>query len=201
MKRLILLAIMFAHCGVLLPSFSGQTASSPRSSQTLQTTGTHGMLPLRFEANRGQADGQAQFVSRGSGYTVSLTSRGMKLFLRPSRGAAPTSAGVAATAPSLNVGEPFSPKVPRHFREKGKRAYVALTIDLVGAARASRTVGENRLRTRVNYFVGNDPSKWLTNVPTYASVRYQNVYPGIDLVYYGNRGRVEPAHKNPSAGC
>ncbi|HEV2699779.1 MAG TPA: hypothetical protein VGU90_17435, partial [Terriglobales bacterium] len=93
MRRLIMLAIMFAHCGVLLPSFSGQTASSPRSAPAAQPTRTHGMLPLRFEENRGQADGQAQFVSRGSGYTVSLTSRGMRLFLRPSNVAASTSGG------------------------------------------------------------------------------------------------------------
>ena len=43
-----------------------------------------------------------------------------------------------------------------------------------------------------NYFVGNDPNKWHTDVPTYAKVRYINVYPGIDLLYYGNQeGRLE----------
>ncbi|MGC2604768.1 MAG: SBBP repeat-containing protein, partial [Silvibacterium sp.] len=43
-----------------------------------------------------------------------------------------------------------------------------------------------------NYFIGNDPSKWHTDVPTYAKVRYQSIYPGIDLLYYGNQeGRLE----------
>jgi hypothetical protein len=39
-----------------------------------------------------------------------------------------------------------------------------------------------------NYFIGNDPKKWRTHVPTYGRVRYENVYPGVDLVYYGNKG-------------
>ncbi|MGH9432442.1 MAG: SBBP repeat-containing protein, partial [Terriglobia bacterium] len=42
-----------------------------------------------------------------------------------------------------------------------------------------------------NYFIGNDPKNWHTNVPNYAEVRYRNVYPGVDLVYYGNQGRLE----------
>ena len=38
---------------------------------------------------------------------------------------------------------------------------------------------------------GNEPSAWRTNIPTYAKVRYEQVYPGIDLVYYGNQGELE----------
>ena len=49
-----------------------------------------------------------------------------------------------------------------------------------------------RLPGKSNYFVGNDPAKWHTDVPTYAKVRYSSVYPGIDLMYYGNQeGRLE----------
>jgi hypothetical protein len=52
--------------------------------------------------------------------------------------------------------------------------------------------GENELPGKVNYFLGNDPKKWRTNVPTYAQVWYRNVYPGIDLVYHGNQaGQLE----------
>jgi len=49
-------------------------------------------------------------------------------------------------------------------------------------------MGADELPGKSNYFIGNDPQKWRTNVPTYAKVKYQGVYPGVDLVYYGNQG-------------
>jgi len=49
-------------------------------------------------------------------------------------------------------------------------------------------MGAEELPGKTNYFIGNDPKKWRTNVPTYAQVRYHDVYPGVDLVYYGNQG-------------
>ncbi|MFB3132946.1 MAG: SBBP repeat-containing protein, partial [Rhodothermales bacterium] len=40
-----------------------------------------------------------------------------------------------------------------------------------------------------NYFIGRDRSKWRTGVPHYARIRYEGVYPGIDLVFYGTNQR------------
>ena len=59
-------------------------------------------------------------------------------------------------------------------------------MKLVGANRHPAVSGAEELPGKVNYFLGSDPKKWRTNVPTYARVRYRGVYPGIDLVYYGN---------------
>lgn len=52
-------------------------------------------------------------------------------------------------------------------------------------------VGLDPLPGIVNYFIGADPSKWRTHIPTYQKVGYKDVYPGIDLVYYGNQGQLE----------
>jgi len=54
-----------------------------------------------------------------------------------------------------------------------------------------RVVGEDQLPGRVNYFIGDVPANWHTNIPTFARIRYQHVYPGIDLVYYGKSGHLE----------
>jgi hypothetical protein len=51
--------------------------------------------------------------------------------------------------------------------------------------------GEDPLEGRVNYLIGNDPSRWLTSIPTYGRVQFANVYSGIDLVYYGRQGKLE----------
>ena len=68
---------------------------------------------------------------------------------------------------------------------------VALRMSLVGAARAYAVSGIDELPGKANYFIGKDPAKWRRNVPTYARVRYREVYPGIDLIYYGNQRQLE----------
>lgn len=66
-----------------------------------------------------------------------------------------------------------------------------MRMRLIGAQPASSIAGEGELPGKINYFIGNDPSKWRTNVPAYAKVRYRDVYRGIDLVYYGNQRQLE----------
>jgi hypothetical protein len=66
-----------------------------------------------------------------------------------------------------------------------------LRMKLVGANPNPKMVGMDELPGKSNYFIGNDPKKWRTNVPNYAKVKYANVYPGVDLVYYGNQGKLE----------
>ena len=51
--------------------------------------------------------------------------------------------------------------------------------------------GREELPGKSNYFIGNDPSKWRTNVPQYARVEYEDVYPGVNLAYYGNQRQLE----------
>src|SRR5258706_11735764 len=68
---------------------------------------------------------------------------------------------------------------------------VALRMSLVGAARKPQVSGLDELPGKANYFIGKNPEKWRTNVPTYVRVQYRNVYPGIDLVYYGNQRQLE----------
>src|SRR5208337_2302373 len=63
-----------------------------------------------------------------------------------------------------------------------------LRMKLVGASAKATVTGAEELPGKSNYFIGNDPKKWRTNVPSYAQVRYEGVYPGVDLVYYGNQG-------------
>ena len=64
-------------------------------------------------------------------------------------------------------------------------------MKLVGANPQAKVDGLDELPGKSNYFVGNDPKKWRTNVANYAKVKYANVYPGVDLVYYGNQRQLE----------
>lgn len=67
----------------------------------------------------------------------------------------------------------------------------ALHMGLKGANTSPRIAGVDQLPGKVNYLVGNKPTEWRTNIPTYARVRYEQIYPGVDLVYYGNQRLLE----------
>jgi Beta-propeller repeat/Abnormal spindle-like microcephaly-assoc'd, ASPM-SPD-2-Hydin len=71
----------------------------------------------------------------------------------------------------------------------GKQA--ALEMVVAGANPLAVADGIEPFAARSNYIRGNDPNKWRTNVPEYGRVRYQQLYPGIDLTFYGNQRRVE----------
>ena len=66
-----------------------------------------------------------------------------------------------------------------------------LHMKLSGSNPQATIAAADPLPGKSNYLLGNRRSQWRTNVPQFARVRYQNVYPGINLVFYGNQGRLE----------
>jgi photosystem II stability/assembly factor-like uncharacterized protein len=148
------------------------------TNQAARLSEAYGKLPLSFEANRGQIDPRVKFVTRGSGYALFLTSDEAVLSL--SRGAEAASlcplgpdSGDTATA----VG--------------GQKVSTVLRMRLAGSNASPRVAGADELPGKSNYFIGNDPKQWRTAVESFAKVRYEAVYPGVDLVYYGNQRELE----------
>ena len=66
-----------------------------------------------------------------------------------------------------------------------------LRMQLAGANPNARIAGLDELPGKTNYFAGADSSRWRTGVPTYSRVKYENIYPGIDLLYHGIGGQLE----------
>jgi len=66
-----------------------------------------------------------------------------------------------------------------------------LHLKLVGANPTPAVTGLEELPGKSNYFIGADSKNWHTNIPTYSKVQYQDIYPGIDLIYYGNQRQLE----------
>ena len=64
-------------------------------------------------------------------------------------------------------------------------------LKLKGANTEARIEPLAELAGKSNYFIGNDPKLWRTDIPLYAKVRYTKVYPGIDVVYHGNQRQLE----------
>ncbi|MFB3074104.1 MAG: hypothetical protein ACE1Z6_02875, partial [Candidatus Methylomirabilales bacterium] len=135
----------------------------------------YGKLPLSFEVNNGQTDAQVKYLARGRGYTLFLTGTEAVLVFK--------------NQPSA-VSDQRSARTD-HTKKTQKPSRTMLRMQLVGANPHPKVVAVDQLPGKSNYFIGNDPKKWRTNVPNYARVRYQDVYPGVDLVYYGNQHQLE----------
>ena len=67
----------------------------------------------------------------------------------------------------------------------------SLRLSFAGANRAARPEPLEKQEARISYFVGKDPSLWRVGTPAFGRVRYRDVYPGIDLEFYGLRNRPE----------
>ena len=136
-------------------------AQTPASRQSSPAAIDYGKLPISFEANQGQTDPAVQFLAHGQGYTFLLSPGDAALSLRA---AAPASTGERTSLIRLHLAGADAHAVPQN---------------------------EDPQITKTNYFIGNNPAKWHTNISNYGRVRYRSVYPGIDLVYYGNQRQLE----------
>ena len=162
-------------------------ATAPAAPAQARIQADYGKLPYTFEANGGQADAAVKFLARGPGYSLFLTPGEAVLSLhtsqpnpapRPRPGARPEA--VSAPTPAA-ASEPTAVVTPP----------AVLRLSLVGANPEPVIHGEAALPGKVNYLRGKDPAAWRTGLSTYAKVRYEGVYPGVDLVYYGTQGQLE----------
>ena len=146
----------------------------------------YGHVPLRFEANAGQTDSQVKYISRGNGYGL--------YFL-------PTQVVLA-----LDVNTNENPADHRLSAKPQSRVhpYGMVNLEFAGASANAVISPEETLPEKINYLIGNDPSQWRRGISAFGRVRYQNLYPGINLVFYGNQNQLEydfeiAAHANVKA--
>jgi hypothetical protein len=160
--------------GVAFGASPAMAADSGGVKESAKLVAAYGKPPLAFEANHGQIDSRVKFLSRGPGYTLFLT---------------PTEA--VLTLKDHSVAKPRSPTLEGTTQDTGAANVTELRINLLGARPTSHVEALVLLPSKSNYFIGNDPAKWRTNVPMYAKVSFKDVYTGVDLVYYGNQGQLE----------
>jgi len=152
-----------------LPRTGTNTAMQPHGTALVES---YGKLPLNFEINEGQVDSRARFLSRGPGYELFLTTTGAVLKL--SKPAASVEAGGA-----------------KDHVEDRKGSGSVLRMSLLQANPRAQIEGQDELPGRVNYLIGSDAGKWHTSLKTFARILHRDVYPGVNLIYYGNQQQLE----------
>jgi hypothetical protein len=166
-------AVSAINSDLLVARSTKRSSTASTLAQKKQALASYSRLPLSFEPNQGQAPSGVQFLSRGAAYNLFLTDGGAVLSLEHRQGL-------------------------RDIGRLGKKPPVEASVppDIVGIRleKPSASVvvgGEVELPGKSNYFIGKDPQKWRRGIPNYARVRYHDVYPGVDLVYYGDHGQLE----------
>lgn len=138
-------------------------------------------LPLIFEANIGQKPSEVKFLVREKGHTVFFTPTEVILTIPQGKDEDRlTNKQENSTQPKSS--EPLAQQSNEHS---------LLKMKMKGANPDTEIIGEGKLEGKFNYFIGKDTEKWITNVPTYEKVGYKEIYPGIDLVYYGKAQKLE----------
>jgi hypothetical protein len=149
--------------------------ASPSKTHQQRSEASFGNLALSFEDNRNQSRHEFDFLARGSGTTFLLNYSGADIILQRDK--------------QNSVHRPAAQFLPN--RHRARTGPATLQVRLVGANARSRGEKEQLLPGKSNYLIGNDPRSWRTNIPNYGKVSYTNIYPGIDVTYYGNRRQLE----------
>ncbi len=142
-------------------------------------------LPLSFMPNVGQSQPEVSYQVRGLGGTLAFTRSEVLLAL-----------------PLPPTETPADNSVP-YQQSDSPTASTILRLQFVDANPAPEISSSNVLPGKVNTFIGSDPSQWHTGIPTYGSITYTNLYPGVDLHYDGKEGLLKGSyivapHTDPS---
>lgn len=146
---------------------------------TAQAREAYGKIEMSFEASPAETNSGVNFLARGAGYT---------LFLKPAEAVFVLNRQDSRVAAQNSKVQTRRSKVDDAIKNAAPKV---LRMKFIGADRTATAIGADKLPGKVNYFTGNVPSEWRTEVPTYARVSYGQIYPGVDLVYYGNQRQLE----------
>jgi hypothetical protein len=161
--------------------FAGRGSRALSESERDDIRARVGRLPLYFIGNQGQADQRVAFYIQSLQGATYFTATGVTFVIEGVRSTGPPAGGAGARAPASAPESPVG----------GQRWVVKL--DFLGANPSAQPVGRDPTPAVVSYFKG-PKEDWKTALPTYGSLVYENLWPGIDLVYTGADGRLKATY-------
>src|ERR1700674_1701870 len=168
-----------AKTALKAPTAQPAATTSPSPAAAEAARASFAKLPLSFAGNIGETDDRVKYMSRGSDYNLFLTADQAVFTLRDGS-ASPNCAGLNRRI------------IPDCAHPSDRRPEQSvLWLKMAGANASAQILGSDLLPGKINYYVGNDPSKWRTGVRQFGRVSYRGIYPGVDLTYYGNQQQLE----------
>jgi len=149
----------------------------------------YGRLPLYFIENKGQINAKVKFYEKARGHTIYFAQDGVYLSLIKNNVPEDNEASASIKSQS-SIDNPQSKTSNLQSSIINRQSSIVRLVPL-GMQKGVEIVAQEPQQARFNYFIGNNPEKWRTNVPTCRSVVYKEVYPGIDLKFYGNNRQLE----------
>jgi hypothetical protein len=155
----------------------------------------YGKMPLYFIPNRGQMDEQVAYYVQGKDKTLYFTPGGITFALTMPAQEGEVTSRLDPARSTLNLPEQRSKAQEAGSKEangglgRGTEHWV-VKLEFAGADKSVKPVGEAETGAVVSYFKGK-PEEWRTGLPTYSKIIYPNLWPGIDLVYYGTVNRLK----------
>ena len=180
---LLAIGLMKFDPGPLRAHTPSSAARAPAADKP-QVVGTFGKLPLYFIENQGQLDPRVAYYIQGGDKSIYFTGRGVTFAL--------TDAGDGKTSSEALV-HPVSYRGMGGAKEHGPQREAerwVVKLDFVDANPNVRPVGQEPTAAVISYFKG-PREEWTTGLPTYASLVYRDLWPGIDLVYTGTGSRLK----------
>ena len=175
-------------------------ASVVLANESVTVTRNLTSMPLAFTENQGQWDELVLFRANAGGATMWFTKDGaVYQFTRrvPTNpvimGAPQLAVGSDAysgrqtppSAPDAMGGPQLAVGLDRFDHQPDSIETIVIKASFIGANPNPQMVGSDMMEYKCNYFIGNDPDKWRTDVPNYQAIVVEDVYPGIDLRYSG----------------
>jgi hypothetical protein len=194
MKKIVVLQVLITLLLINSIGFAQDTAKVPAQQDIspevrAKAMQAYGRMPLSFVENHGQKDTTVRFYIEGAGGTMFFTDKEV------------VTEFVKRDTPVGNKGKP--PLLPG--ADKSTTAVMeerlVLRRQFLNTDSTGQLIGTKPLPGKVNVFRGNDPSKWKQNISTYSEIKYQNLYPGVDVIYNGTNSNLETSvHLAPKAG-
>ncbi|MBL8190993.1 MAG: SBBP repeat-containing protein, partial [Acidobacteria bacterium] len=163
---IVLSAALFFYSGKSAQASFNSASSSQEQQEKMKQA--FNQLPMNFELNQGQVNDEVKYLSRGHGYQVFLTDSEAVLVLQ--------NADCGDCEGKTSGSQPQTPNALR-FRLQD--------------AHPTEITASGLLPGKSNYLIGNDDSRWRTNIPNYSRVEYREAHPGVTMAFYGTQRALE----------